>query len=161
MRCCSPEGLKLERGPMSEAINTLEATSTDGLQRWSLAASLSSITSAFLASICCVGPLLFALLGVGGAGLLLKLGPYRLHFMALTFALLGIGFYLTYRWPKTAPLAEGSDACACPAPRAHRASKIMLWIATLLVTALLMFPFSAPVILGGGDDECASPLNDP
>ena len=99
-----------------------------------------------MASICCVGPLLFALLGIGGAGLLVKLEPYRLHFTALTFALLGTGFYLTYRRPKTAPLAQGNDACACPAPRASRAGKVMLWIATLLVAAFLVFPLLVPAI---------------
>lgn len=133
---------------MNGASQAIKVTSTNGSQRWSLAASLSSITAAFMASICCVGPLLFALLGIGGAGLLVKLEPYRLHFTALTFALLGTGFYLTYRRPESAPLAQDKDACACPAPRARRAGKVMIWIAALLVTAFLVVPALAPALFG-------------
>lgn len=109
------------------------------------AASVSSILSAFIASICCVGPLVFALLGIGGAGLLVKFEPYRPLFIAATFALLGTGFYLTYRKPKAAATDGGPD-CACPKPRANQAGKIMLWIATVLVVAFLSFPYLAPYL---------------
>lgn len=116
-------------------------------QRWSLAANTGAIVSAFVASACCVGPLVFALLGLGGAGLLVKFEPYRPYFMALTFALLGTGFYFTYRKPKAHAVAEG-DACGCPAPRTNRAGRIMLWVATVLVVAFLAFPYIAPLIWG-------------
>ena len=113
--------------------------------RWSIAANAGAILSAFLASACCVGPLVFALLGLGGAGLLVKFEPYRPYFMVVTFALLGAGFYFTYRKP--AVPAEG-DACGCPAPRTNRAGRIMLWVATVLVVAFLAFPYIAPLIWG-------------
>lgn len=119
---------------------------TDRSRRWSIAASASSIVSAFIASACCIGPLVFALLGIGGAGLLVKFEPYRPHFMAATFALLGAGFYFTYRKPKTAGAVEGGPECDCPAPRANRAGKVMLWIATLCVVAFLSFPYIAPYL---------------
>ncbi len=47
---------------------------------WSLATGLGAVLSAFLASACCVGPLVFALLGLGGAGFLVKFEPYRPYF---------------------------------------------------------------------------------
>ena len=78
---------------------------TVGSDRATFAASAGSILSAFLASACCVGPLIFALLGLGGAGLLVKFEPYRPYFMAITFALLGTGFYFTYRRPRTSASA--------------------------------------------------------
>ena len=80
---------------MNGTIQDVELAPADRSRKWSLAASASSIVSAFIASICCVGPLVFALLGLGGAGLLVKFEPYRPYFVAVTVALLGTGFYLT------------------------------------------------------------------
>lgn len=131
---------------MSETIQNLGVAPTDKSKRWSFAASLSSIVSAFIASICCVGPLIFALLGIGGAGLLVKFEPYRPYFMVVTFALLGTSFYFTYRKPKLA--AASGPACDCPAPRTNRAGKIMLWVATMLVGGFLAFPYFAAWIWG-------------
>ncbi len=118
--------------------------------RMSLAAGLSSVFTAFIASACCVGPLVFALLGLGGAGFLLQLEPYRPYFIGLTAVLLGTGFYLTYRKPNVAPAAEGAEgeSCACPAPRASRAGRAVLWIATVLVVVAVAFPYIAAAVWG-------------
>lgn len=123
-------------------------TPPDRSRRWSLAASASSILSAFIASACCVGPLVFALLGIGGVGFLVKFEPYRPYFIAATVALLGTGFYLTYRKPKTGTARAGAPECECPTPRANRAGKIMLWVATILVVGFLSFPYLAPYLFG-------------
>ena len=112
-------------------------------RRWRLGSVAGAIAAAFLASACCVGPLVFALLALGGAGLLVKFEPYRPYFIVLTFALLGTGFYFTYRKPKAT--AEGDD-CGCPAPRTNRVGRIMLWVATILVVAFLAFPYVAPLL---------------
>ena len=133
---------------MNGTIQEVQPGPVDKARKWSLTASVSSIISAFIASICCVGPLVFALLGIGGAGLLVKFEPYRPYFMTVTFALLGAGFYFTYRKPKTAAAVEGGPECACPAPRANRAGKVMLWVATVLVAIFLAFPYLAPVLFG-------------
>lgn len=114
--------------------------------RWSLAASTTSILSAFVASICCVGPLVFALLGITGAGLLVNLTPYRPYFMAATFALLGAGFYMTYGTRRT--VAVDGPACDCLAPRTNRAGRIMLWVASVFVAGFLAFPYFAAWIWG-------------
>ena len=120
-----------------------------GNASWSFATSIGSIVSAFIAASCCVGPLVFALLGIGGAGLFVKFEPYQPYFVALTFALLGGGFYVTYRKPKVAPAGATAGAdCACPAPRAKRTGKVMLWVATVLVLGFLIFPLLAPYLLG-------------
>jgi mercuric ion transport protein len=134
---------------MNGTMQDVQPSARDRSGRWSFAASVSSIISAFIASICCVGPLVFALLGLGGAGLLVKLEPYRPYLIAVTIALLGTGFYFTYRKPKAvAATAEGGPECACPAPRANRAGKIMLWVATILVVGFLSFPYLAPYLFG-------------
>lgn len=115
-----------------------------GSSRASLVASAGSVLSAFLASACCVGPLVFALLGLGGAGLLVKFEPYRPYFLALTFATLGAGFYFTYRKPRLEPVS--GPACDCPAPRTNRAGRVMLWVATVLVAGFLAFPSLVPFL---------------
>lgn len=105
-------------------------------RNWSLAANAGALLSAFLASACCIGPLVFALLGLGGGALLVKFEPYRPYFMAVTLSLLGAGFYFTYRKPK---VVLGDD-CGCPAPRTNRIGRIMLWVTTAMVLAFLAFP---------------------
>lgn len=129
-------------------MSQLEATDS-GAGRLSVAASVGSIVSAIVASACCVGPLVFALLGLGGAGLLLKFEPYRPYFIAVTVALLGAGFYFTYRKPRLAglgPAGAGGPACDCPAPRTNRVGRVMLWVATVMVILFLAFPHLAPVL---------------
>ncbi|MBN8614545.1 MAG: mercury transporter MerT [Deltaproteobacteria bacterium] len=118
----------------------------------SLATSAGSILTAFIASACCVGPLIFALLGIGGAGLLVAFEPYRPYFMALTFVLLGAGYYFTYGRPRTTAIvggAAGSDqaSCDCAAPRTNRTGRVMLWVATAAVLVFLALPYVLPLIL--------------
>lgn len=116
--------------------------------RWTALASAGAVATAFLASACCLGPLVLALLGLGGAGLLIALEPYRPYLLVATFGLLGAGFYLAYRpRPASAPAAAGSgDACECPVPRASRAGRALLWVAAVVALAFLAFPYVAPWI---------------
>ena len=83
--------------------------------------SVGGLGAALLASVCCIGPLIFAALGVGigatgflagAAGVLKGLLPYRPAFIGLTILLLGISFYLAYGKPKTAVCAPGRTVCS-------------------------------------------------
>jgi mercuric ion transport protein len=106
-----------------------------------------AVVAAFASSLCCLGPLLFAALGLGGAGLLVKLEAYRPFFAALTLVLLGTGFYLTYRRSRPAPATvDEGPACDCELPRVNRFGRVMLWIATVAVAAFLGFPYLAQVL---------------
>ena len=134
-----------QEAPPAETGAERNGTNGTAKARLPLLASGGAILSAFLASACCIGPLVFALLGLGGAGLLLKFEPYRPYFIAVTVLLLGAGFYVTYRRPKAA--AAGAT-CDCPAPRTHRAGRIMLWVSTVLVAGFLIFPYLAPLLFG-------------
>ena len=91
-------------------------------RKWTLATMAGAVVAAFLASACCIGPVVLALLGLGGAGLLVKLEPYRPYFTVVTAAALGAGFWLTYRKPRG---VEGAD-CGCEHPRTNRLGKVML-----------------------------------
>ncbi len=108
-----------------------------------------ALVAAFAASACCLGPLVLALLGIGGAGALVALEPYRPLFTVLTVALLCAAWVLTLRAERRrAPAAPGAtgDDCGCEMPRASRAGRRALWIATVAALLALAFPYLAPVI---------------
>jgi len=104
------------------------------LQKASLAGSL---ITALMASICCIGPVVFALLGVSGAGFLLKFEKFRPHFIVIAVILLGAGFFLTYR-QKSAAHCEPNTLCANP--KSRTINKIVLWISTILIAGFIFFP---------------------
>lgn len=110
-------------------------------ERLGLVAAGSSVVAAFLASLCCVGPLVFALLGIGGAGVLVKFEPYRPVFAVLTLGLLGGGFYFSYRKP-----VPTDDCEICEIPRTQKLGRFLLWVATLMVAGFLSFPSLAPYL---------------
>ena len=97
-----------------------------------------AIGTALGASICCLGPLLLAVMGLGGGALLLKFEPYRPYLLAATASLLGVAFYLTYRRPPPEDCEPGS---VCARPSSRRGQKIVLWVVTLLVVLIAAFPY--------------------
>lgn len=95
-----------------------------------------AVLAAFASAACCLGPLVLTLLGVGGAASAVTLTPYRPYLLGLTAVILGLGFYLAYRRP--APdCGPGRD---CAMPRANRAGRAALWIATVVILIIVTFP---------------------
>lgn len=103
------------------------------------AAVAGSVASGILASACCIGPLVFAFLGISGAAFAQRFEPVRPYLLAMTFALLGTAFYFTYR-SQAAACGPGG---ACEMPRTNRFGKAMLWIATASVLLATTFPWYA------------------
>ena len=101
--------------------------------------ALGSTSAAFVASLCCIGPVVLGALGLGGAALSATFDPLRPYFLAATAILLGLGFYAVYRRPKTQAACEG-EVCA-PDSRTRRAAKPLLWLATVATLALALFPY--------------------
>jgi mercuric ion transport protein len=106
-----------------------------------LLASLGAVGAAFLASVCCIGPLLFVTLGVG-AGLASAFEPLRPIFTVAAVGLLAVGFYVVYG---KRPAADAADsACApdgsCTVPRNRTRDEVLLWVATVVALVLLTFP---------------------
>ncbi len=100
--------------------------------------AVGSTVAAFLASLCCLGPLV---LGGAGAGAVLvsTFAPLRPYFLALSAVLLAAGFYFAYRRPAAAEPCAGE---ACPVKRGpRRLAKALLWVAAVAVVALALFPF--------------------
>jgi len=98
---------------------------------------VGSVLGAILASACCLGPLILGAVGVGSLGAAAALAPYRPWFLALTTALLGVGFYLAYR-----PVRQ--EACApdgsCAPPRGRTAQRMVLWTVSALTIVLATYP---------------------
>ena len=101
----------------------------------------AAVVAGFLASVCCVGPLIVVAAGVGGAWVsdLTILDPIRPWLTVTALGLLGLA-HLRY-WRGRRPDAR----CACP-PRAAR-SALWLWLGTALVAVALLAPYVLPALI--------------
>lgn len=118
----------------------LDAGAPRATSRRGLFASFGAVSTAFLASLCCIGPVLFVTLGVG-AGLASMFEPVRPLFTVLTVAFLAIGFYVVYgRRPSAAAADTSGLAESCVVPRVRARDKVVLWLATVVALVLLTFP---------------------
>ena len=102
------------------------------------ASLIGGIIASLAAASCCIGPLLFALLGVSSAGMLSNLEPYRPFMTVITLLFLGAAFFYTY---KKKPASECEDGSYCTNPKADKWNKIILWTATLVILSFLTFPY--------------------
>jgi mercuric ion transport protein len=99
--------------------------------------AVASVVTATVASACCIGPVAFAALGAGALGAAsTRLAPFRPVFLAVTAALLGAAFFVTYRQPTD---SCGPDGVCRPASR--RAAKVALWLIAALVALIAAFPY--------------------
>ncbi|MGH9862584.1 MAG: mercuric transporter MerT family protein [Candidatus Acidiferrales bacterium] len=98
---------------------------------------LGAVSAAVVASVCCIGPVVLAGLGVGAVAAAQKFAPVRPIFLSLTLLFLGLGFYFAYRKPKSA----ACKAEVCEPSGVTRWRRPLLWVATVIVLALLAFPY--------------------
>ena len=121
-------------------------------------AQVGALISAVLASACCWLPLLFIIFGVSGGALAAGFETYRPVLLPVTFILLGLAFYFTYRKPKTETEHIPVAKTCCVVPDEHdnemsccqkesgngftvrRLNRIMLWVVTVFVLAFAFFP---------------------
>ena len=96
-----------------------------------------AIGSAIAASICCIGPLALALLGIGGGAILVSLAPYRPLFLGVSALFLGGAFYVAYRPTPKDRCAPGSP---CDTPVSRSKQRLVLWIITGLISLIAAFP---------------------
>ncbi|HXF92097.1 MAG TPA: mercuric transporter MerT family protein [Nitrospiraceae bacterium] len=108
--------------------------------------SIAGLVAAFLASLCCIGPLVFAALGVGigvtgalagTAGFLKALLPYRPWLIGMTILLLGFSFYLAYRKPR----AGEPSGQTCGLVSGSHPNRALLWIIATLAVVLVLAPY--------------------
>ncbi len=99
---------------------------------------IAAVIAAIGASLCCIGPLVLLGLGIGGTWIsnLTALEPYRPIFIGITLVFLFLAFRKLYLVPRQC--APG-DACAIPSTL--RNQRIIFWVVTVLMIALLAFPY--------------------
>lgn len=94
--------------------------------RFNWISGLGAPIAATLASVCCIGPVVLAGLGVGSVGFAAALTPYRPYFLGLTAILLGFAFWQAYRPGRK----KKEDCCDVPAEtkqKMDRFRKGLLW----------------------------------
>jgi mercuric ion transport protein len=95
-----------------------------------------AIAAAFGAGLCCVGPVLFALFGLGAFGAASVFQSLRPYLLAVAVLALAFGFYRVYfRREQCAP----GEACATkPSGKVNR---VALWMALFVVVAFALSPY--------------------
>lgn len=108
----------------------------------------ASIGAAVAASMCCIGPIAAAFLGLTSFGALVKYEPLRPILSIVTLAFLGGAFYLAYR-KRPAEACEPGSLCAVQGPtRVQRINRIVLWVVAAAVVIILTFPTWSNWVLG-------------
>ena len=88
------------------------------------------IIASFIASFCCIGPLILTILGISGAAAFVKLEAVRLPMILVVLTLFGFSGFTLYR--KRNSCEPGS---ICADPKKYRRMVVFYWIG--LVVALL------------------------
>lgn len=117
----------------------------DRLSRRGIMASIAAMIAAFLASLCCIGPVLFVTLGIG-AGLAARFEPVRPALTVVALVFIAIAAYVVYGARSSdVKSCEGSDKCVVP--RNSSRHRLILWIAIFVTLGLLTFPRWSGLVL--------------
>lgn len=97
--------------------------------------------AAIAASLCCVGPLVLVMLGIGGAWVshLRVLEPWRPLFIGLTVVFLVLAYRKIWR-----PASACAPGTVCAMQLINQRYKILFAVIAVLIAALLGFPLVAP-----------------
>lgn len=95
--------------------------------------------AAFIASLCCVVPLVLVMLGVGGAWVstLSQFEPLRPVFIAITLVMLFLAWRKLYQPASCAPDKICADL------KLQRGQRVVFWLVSALILILLLFPWFA------------------
>jgi mercuric ion transport protein len=95
-----------------------------------------SVLSAIAASLCCIGPLVTVVVGASGFAAAGLFAQWRPLFLTIAALMLAAAWYLTYRHSK----ADHCSAEGCPQNPVAKWNKVILWLATAFVIAIVAFP---------------------
>ncbi|HUW98248.1 MAG TPA: mercuric transporter MerT family protein [Acidiferrobacter sp.] len=107
--------------------------------RWAMGVWVA-VVAGFLASLCCVGPLILVVAGVGGAWVshLTVLDPIRPWLTAATLIVLSLAHVRYWR-------SRRVTACDCKTPTDW--SALWLWLGTAFVLVALAAPYVLPILI--------------
>lgn len=94
------------------------------------------IFASFIASLCCIGPLILTILGVSGAAALSKLEAVRVPMILLVLAFFGIAGFSLYR--KRNSCEPGS---ICSDPKKFRKMVAIYWVGLSLALLGVTSPY--------------------
>jgi len=95
--------------------------------------------AAGIGSICCVGPVILAGLGLGTGALSVvrSFGIFHMPLMILAVVLLGTAFFFHFK-----KKSSGSSAECCETPEGgNKTTSIILWTGAVLTLFLFLFPY--------------------
>jgi mercuric ion transport protein len=120
-------------------------------------ASGGAVLAAFAASLCCIAPLLFVVLGLGAFGAASFFETARPYLLGAAVLFLAFGFYRTYfrRAEKCTP--DGT----CVVKPVNRASRLILWVASAAVLIFALSPYYAGTLARRIAPKPAAPENAP
>jgi mercuric ion transport protein len=103
----------------------------------------ASAIAAFGASLCCVGPLVLVMAGIGGAwiSMLTQLEPLRPWFAGMTLLLLGFAGHRLYRQPVACKPGQ-----LCAELAVQKRQRFIFWLVTVPLLLLLAFPWYAHLL---------------
>lgn len=112
--------------------------STDTNNRSYISSTVAAGLAAIGASVCCIGPLVLLALGIGGTWIsyLTAFEPYQPVFVVITLVFLFLAFRKLYILPR-----QCADDDSCALPGVLRNQRIIFWVVTVLLIALLTFPY--------------------
>lgn len=104
---------------------------------------IGGVIAAIAASLCCIGPLVLVMLGVGGAWVanLAVLEQFRPYFLGAAIIALFFAWKKIYR----VPAAACTPGSLCAMPQTNRLYKVLFWMVAVLVVLALIFPYLAPL----------------
>lgn len=107
-------------------------------------ALIGALGSSFLASLCCLSPLLIATLGAGGAWASYStfFEPYRPYMIAFVMLLFGYSFYKLYIKPP--PCGVGAS---CISLKMLLIQRGLFWIIVAISIALIAFPWYSGLLV--------------
>ncbi len=105
---------------------------------------IAAVIAGIGASLCCVAPLVLLTLGIGGSWIstLTALEPVRPIFIGITLVFL----YLAFRKLYLLPISCDVDK-PCAKPETRRNQRIIFWVLSSLIIALLAFPWYAEYLI--------------
>ena len=112
-----------------------------------------SVVAAILSSACCWLPLVLIAFGASAAGVAGFFAAYSMYFIIGAVGLLSFGFYMVYFRKEQ---CEPGSTCATPNRKLVRFNKVMLWTATALVGAFVMFPHYVGLVVGSPSNASAT-----
>ena len=104
---------------------------------------LGGVIAAIAASLCCIGPLVLVMLGIGGAWVssLSVMEPFRPYFLGIAI------IFLFFAWKKI--YGKPAEVCIpgtlCAIPQTNKVYKVIFWLVTALIILALASPYLAPL----------------